>query len=63
MDWLTITAISTGLRERLFSATELTRQYLDRIAGSDAEIGAYLHVMGADALATAKRAGGATARG
>ncbi|MDO8599249.1 MAG: amidase family protein, partial [bacterium] len=59
----TIAEVASGLRTKQYSAAELTRQYLDRIAGSDAEIGAYLHVMGEDALATAKRVDDAIARG
>lgn len=63
MDHLTITDIADGLRRGLFSAVEVTRRHLDRIAERDAGIGAYLHVMTDDALAAAKRVDAAIARG
>jgi len=63
VQYLTISQIVDGLRRRLFSAVEVTRKYLDRITARDAEIGAYLHVMGDSALATAKRVDAAIARG
>ncbi|MBI4434552.1 Asp-tRNA(Asn)/Glu-tRNA(Gln) amidotransferase subunit GatA [Candidatus Uhrbacteria bacterium] len=63
MDYLTITDIADGLRRRLFSAEEVTRGHLSRIAERDADLGCYLHVMADDALATAKRVDAAIARG
>lgn len=63
MEYLTLTDIHAGLLQKQFSATEVTRHALDRIAQRDAGVGAYLHLMRDDALATAARVDAAIARG
>ncbi|MDO8462879.1 MAG: Asp-tRNA(Asn)/Glu-tRNA(Gln) amidotransferase subunit GatA [bacterium] len=63
MAYLSIEQIGTGLREKRFSAVEVAKNYLDRIAARDGGLGAYLHVMGDDALAAAARVDAAIERG
>lgn len=63
MEWLTIQQIVDGLRSKAFSAVEVTQAYLDRIRARNGAIGAYLHVMEDDALASARRVDVALAAG
>ncbi len=51
----TITGIHQGLKEKKFSAVELTRAYLDRIKLKDKEIGAFLSVSDDLALEQAEK--------
>ncbi|MDO8425630.1 MAG: Asp-tRNA(Asn)/Glu-tRNA(Gln) amidotransferase subunit GatA [bacterium] len=63
MQWLTIQHIADGLRAKQWSVTELAQSHLDRIRAHDGALGAYLHVMEDDALASATRVDAAIARG
>ncbi|MBI2482639.1 Asp-tRNA(Asn)/Glu-tRNA(Gln) amidotransferase subunit GatA [Candidatus Uhrbacteria bacterium] len=55
MEYTSVTDLAAGLRARSYSAEELTRSYIDRIAARDSRVGAYLHRMEEDALMTARR--------
>ncbi|MBI4433696.1 Asp-tRNA(Asn)/Glu-tRNA(Gln) amidotransferase subunit GatA [Candidatus Uhrbacteria bacterium] len=63
MEYCSIADAAAGLRAGTYSAEELTRTYLDRIAHRDPGIGAYLHHMTEDALASARRVDAMRARG
>ncbi len=60
---LTITDALAKLRARAITAVELTQAYLDRIAAHDGAIHAYLHLTAERALADARAADEARARG
>ena len=49
---MTVSELQAALQDGATSA-DVTRAYLDRIAGTDGELGAYLHVDPEAALATA----------
>jgi aspartyl-tRNA(Asn)/glutamyl-tRNA(Gln) amidotransferase subunit A len=59
----TIAELAAGLRAGRFSARELTRHYLDRIAAHDGRLNAYITVTGRAALAAADAADQALADG
>ncbi|MFA5030951.1 MAG: Asp-tRNA(Asn)/Glu-tRNA(Gln) amidotransferase subunit GatA [Patescibacteria group bacterium] len=44
MEWLTITDIREGLQKKLFSVSELTSTYLERIATLDSKINSFISV-------------------
>ncbi len=52
---LTITSFNEGLRNKKFSAREITEEFLESIAEKDEEIGAYLSVFGDQSLDTARQ--------
>ncbi len=60
--YLTLTQAAQGLRDGSFTATQLTRAYLDRIAAVDDRIQAYVTLTPKAALAAAARADEALAR-
>jgi hypothetical protein len=60
---LTLTEVAGALRRRTFSSTELTRWMLERIGRWQPVINAFVRVEEDDALAAAKRADRALARG
>ncbi len=55
--------LANGLRDKEFSAVEVTRAHLDRIADVDGGVRAYLHVAGNSALAQARAVDAARAAG
>ena len=61
--YLTLTQAAQGLRDGSFTATQLTRAHLDRIAAVDDRIQAYVTLTPEAALAAAARADEALARG
>ena len=60
---LTLTEVAGALRRRTFSSTELTRWMLERIGRWQPVINAFVRVEEDEALAAAKRADRALARG
>ena len=60
---LTLTEVARALRRRAFSSTELTRWMLERIGRWQPVINAFVRVEEDEALAAAKRADRALARG
>ncbi|MFM9107934.1 MAG: Asp-tRNA(Asn)/Glu-tRNA(Gln) amidotransferase subunit GatA [Chloroflexota bacterium] len=54
--WLTAAEARRALDAREFSAVELAEAHLERIAASDGDVGAFLHVMGETARAQAAAA-------
>ena len=60
---LTLTEVAGALRRRTFSSTELTRWMLERIGRWQPAINAFVRVEEDEALAAAKRADRALARG
>jgi aspartyl-tRNA(Asn)/glutamyl-tRNA(Gln) amidotransferase subunit A len=60
---LTLTEVAGALRRRIFSSTELTRWMLERIARWQPAINAFVRIEEDEALAAAKRADRAGARG
>jgi aspartyl-tRNA(Asn)/glutamyl-tRNA(Gln) amidotransferase subunit A len=60
---LTLTEIASALRRRTFSSTELTRRMLERIRRWQSAINAFVRVEEDEALAAAKKADRALARG
>ncbi len=61
--YLTLTEAAQGLRDGAFTAAELARAQLDRIAAVDGRVRAYVTVTRDEALAAAARADEALARG
>ena len=61
--YVTLTEAAQGLRAGAFTATELARAQLDRIAAVDERVKAYVTVTRDEALADAARADEALARG
>src|SRR6516164_4656037 len=60
---MTIHGIQAGLRQKAFSATELTRQTLEHAASENPATNAYLHFSPERALAAAERVDQAIGRG
>ena len=58
-----ITGLAAGLRQRRFSARELTRHYLERIEALDARLNSYITVTAEQALAAADAADARLAAG
>ncbi|MBL8931923.1 MAG: Asp-tRNA(Asn)/Glu-tRNA(Gln) amidotransferase subunit GatA [Kineosporiaceae bacterium] len=59
----TAAQLAEGLRAQQFSAVEVTRAHLNRIAEVDGDVHAYLHIAGNTALATARSVDAALAAG
>lgn len=60
---LTISNFSEGLRNKSFSAEEITKAYLDEIESRDKELGAYLEVLAPSAKRQAREVDEALSRG
>ncbi|MHC3003932.1 Asp-tRNA(Asn)/Glu-tRNA(Gln) amidotransferase subunit GatA [Gordonia sp. GN26] len=60
---LSAAELATKIATREVSSVEVTQAHLDRIAEVDGELGAFLHVSGAEALVAAKTADDAIASG
>ncbi|WP_232716131.1 Asp-tRNA(Asn)/Glu-tRNA(Gln) amidotransferase subunit GatA [Gordonia metallireducens] len=60
---LSAAELATKIATREVSSVEVTQAHLDRIAEVDGELGAFLHVSGAEALVAAKAADDAIASG
>ncbi|MBI4122117.1 MAG: Asp-tRNA(Asn)/Glu-tRNA(Gln) amidotransferase subunit GatA, partial [Parcubacteria group bacterium] len=60
---LTIAKIASGLKEKRFSAREITSFYLERIKKNDKNIHAYLNVFEKEVLSEAERIDGKIAKG